>query len=202
MDNRSLSSPTTPETPLTNSLRIATSTVNDLTTAIANFSRIPSPEPSAALGCCCKQEECDNAKSWLALKSRLESRLILSAGACLHPLCPSRRLTCFPAQRLGKLYCKDMRRMFVNTRHVFRMVILFHHDAYSAANRAAPSTGGHALRYKRTLMMMMMTPKPTILEERKRGTQNSRICTRTTTTFVRCGTSRRSICFSILHPNV
>ncbi|RDB19916.1 hypothetical protein Hypma_012965 [Hypsizygus marmoreus] len=73
------SRPTTPESPLTNSFYHANSTVDDLTAALANFSRVPSPEPPTILTCCCGNEDCENAKAWMELKSRLESRLILSA---------------------------------------------------------------------------------------------------------------------------
>ncbi|KAF8806118.1 hypothetical protein BYT27DRAFT_7168420 [Phlegmacium glaucopus] len=71
--------PVTPESPLTNSLYHATSTIDDLTAALANFSRVPSPEPPTTVACCCGKAICENLKSWLALKSRLGSRLILSA---------------------------------------------------------------------------------------------------------------------------
>ena len=69
-----------PESPSTNSLYHATSTMDDITTALANFSRVPSPEPLSAVTCCCGKENCENLKSWLAIKSRLGSRLTLSAG--------------------------------------------------------------------------------------------------------------------------
>ncbi|TFK62721.1 hypothetical protein BDN72DRAFT_848377 [Pluteus cervinus] len=78
-DLDALTSPTTPHTPLTSSLHIATSNVDDLTAAITNFSRVPSPEPTGTLACCCGKVDCENLLSWLHLKSRLESRLILSA---------------------------------------------------------------------------------------------------------------------------
>ncbi|KAF8806110.1 hypothetical protein BYT27DRAFT_7257530 [Phlegmacium glaucopus] len=71
--------PVTPESPLTNSLYHATSTIDDLTAALANFSRVPSPEPPTTVPCCCGKATCENLKSWLALKSRLGSRLVLSA---------------------------------------------------------------------------------------------------------------------------
>ena len=67
-----------PDTP--ESLYHVTSTIDDITMALANFSRVPSPEPPSAVVCCCRKENCENLKSWLALKSRLGSRLILSAG--------------------------------------------------------------------------------------------------------------------------
>jgi len=77
--------PTTPESPLTSSLYHATTTIDDLTTALANFSRVHSPELLSSLTCCCGKEECENLKSWLELKSRLDSRLVLSAGTSLIP---------------------------------------------------------------------------------------------------------------------
>ncbi|KAL0576958.1 hypothetical protein V5O48_005029 [Marasmius crinis-equi] len=70
-----------PDSPLTmtSSLEHATSTIDDLTLALANFSRLPSPDPLESLTCCCKREGCENLQAWHALKSRLESRLTLSA---------------------------------------------------------------------------------------------------------------------------
>ncbi|KII94595.1 hypothetical protein PLICRDRAFT_47624 [Plicaturopsis crispa FD-325 SS-3] len=71
---------TTPESPgLTSSLYHATSTIDDLTLALTNFSRVPSPEPSPSLTCCCGREDCENTRNWLSFKGKLESRLILSA---------------------------------------------------------------------------------------------------------------------------
>ncbi|KAF9025859.1 hypothetical protein BDZ89DRAFT_1102188 [Hymenopellis radicata] len=63
--SHSSSRPITPDSPLT--------------TALANFSRVPSPEPPSLLTCCCDRENCENMTAWLDMKSRLESRLILSA---------------------------------------------------------------------------------------------------------------------------
>ncbi|PPQ95877.1 hypothetical protein CVT26_015569 [Gymnopilus dilepis] len=79
MSTQDSSRPPTPESPLANSLYHATSTIDELTAALANFSRVPSPEPVSALTCCCGKEDCENLKSWLDLKSRLDSRLVLSA---------------------------------------------------------------------------------------------------------------------------
>lgn len=72
--------PDTPQSPSTNSLYDATTTIDDITAALAKFSRVPSPEPPSAVVCCCPKENCENLKSWLTSKSRLESRLVLSAG--------------------------------------------------------------------------------------------------------------------------
>ncbi|KAJ3501719.1 hypothetical protein NLJ89_g9213 [Agrocybe chaxingu] len=79
MNDQDSSRPTTPESPLDSSLYHATSTIDDLTAALADFSRVPSPEPVSALSCCCGREDCENFKAWLELKSRLGSRLVLSA---------------------------------------------------------------------------------------------------------------------------
>ncbi|KAK0461600.1 uncharacterized protein EV420DRAFT_1526159 [Desarmillaria tabescens] len=78
MPDSSLSRPLTPESPLASSLNHATSTIDDLTVALANFSRVPSPEPSL-MSCCCGRDDCENANAWFSMKSKLESRLILSA---------------------------------------------------------------------------------------------------------------------------
>lgn len=72
--------PETPGSPRPNSLYNVMTTIDDLTLALANFSRVPSPEPPTVLECCCGKEDCANLAGWLDLKSRLESRLILSAG--------------------------------------------------------------------------------------------------------------------------
>ena len=66
--------------PRPNSLYNATTTIDDLTLALDNFSRVPSPELPAVLECCCGKEDCANLTRWLESKSRLENRLVLSAG--------------------------------------------------------------------------------------------------------------------------
>ncbi|KAJ7461929.1 hypothetical protein FB451DRAFT_475703 [Mycena latifolia] len=73
--------PRTPDSPLTNrdSLYDATTTIDDLTQALENVSRVPSPEPPALFFCCCGRDDCENVQAWLATKARLESRLTLSA---------------------------------------------------------------------------------------------------------------------------
>ncbi|KAF8645505.1 hypothetical protein AX16_007790 [Volvariella volvacea WC 439] len=70
--------PLSPETPLTQSLHIATSTMDELTLALTNFSHADPPS-AFSITCCCNKEDCPNLTAWLAVKSRLESRLILSA---------------------------------------------------------------------------------------------------------------------------
>ncbi|KAG6877668.1 hypothetical protein C0993_005167 [Termitomyces sp. T159_Od127] len=64
---------------MNNGLQNAGSTIDGLTLALANFSRVPSPEPDRILTCCCGREDCEKAKAWSELKAQLESRLILSA---------------------------------------------------------------------------------------------------------------------------
>jgi len=86
------SRPPTPLSPLASSLYHATSTIDDLTAALADFSRVPSPEPVFALTCCCGRDDCENLKAWLDRKSRLGSRLVLSAGEALHPTLGSVRV--------------------------------------------------------------------------------------------------------------
>ncbi|KAK7062348.1 hypothetical protein R3P38DRAFT_3384266 [Favolaschia claudopus] len=73
--------PPTPDSPLTNrdSLYDATTTIDDLTLALENVSRVPSPEPTAAFFCCCGRDDCENVQAWMAVKARLETRLTLSA---------------------------------------------------------------------------------------------------------------------------
>lgn len=78
-----LSRPLTPESSLTNSLYRATNTIDDLTLALSNFSRVTSPDPPAILTCCCGFEECENLQAWHEHKSQLDSRLTLSAGEYL-----------------------------------------------------------------------------------------------------------------------
>lgn len=69
-----------PASPMAGSLYKATTTIDDLTVALSNYSRIPSPEPSDIVPCCCGAEYCDCSRGWHAFKQKLESRLILSAG--------------------------------------------------------------------------------------------------------------------------
>lgn len=69
--------PESPDSP--SSLRKATSTIDDLTAALSNFNRVPSPEPPDATICCCGREDCESSRAWSALKNKLENRLILSA---------------------------------------------------------------------------------------------------------------------------
>ncbi|KZT06528.1 uncharacterized protein LAESUDRAFT_181974 [Laetiporus sulphureus 93-53] len=73
------SRPPTPDSPMANSLRRATSTIDDLTLALANFSRVASPDlPNTAL-CCCGKEDCETSIAWAQWKAQMESKLVLSA---------------------------------------------------------------------------------------------------------------------------
>lgn len=77
----SLQRPLTPDSPMSNSLQRITHNIDDLTLALANFSRGTSPEPPDLATCCCGKEDCETSKTWLAWKSKMESRLVLSAGS-------------------------------------------------------------------------------------------------------------------------
>ncbi|KAI6135098.1 hypothetical protein EV401DRAFT_2250204 [Pisolithus croceorrhizus] len=70
---------TTPDSVIANTPHHSTSTADDLTLALNNLSDVSSPEPLQSVLCCCGQEECEATKNWLALKGKLEGRLILSA---------------------------------------------------------------------------------------------------------------------------
>ncbi|KAI0797165.1 hypothetical protein C8Q75DRAFT_710843 [Abortiporus biennis] len=71
------SRPSTPDSP--SSLRDATATIDDLTLALADFSRAHSPEPPNITICCCGKDDCTTSIAWSAYKAKLESRLVLSA---------------------------------------------------------------------------------------------------------------------------
>lgn len=53
-------------------------TFDDLTLALANFSRAQTPDAPA--GCCCMRENCESMRTWADVRAKLESRLVLSAG--------------------------------------------------------------------------------------------------------------------------
>ena len=114
------------DSPLASSLDHATSTIDDLTLALTNFSRVPSPELQRQICCCCGSEECDATKAWLALKSKLESRLVLSAGESEYrgrvPVCQ------FPSQRSGLRYCSAMRHMYADMRFVSLACFMLPHS--------------------------------------------------------------------------
>ncbi|EED81094.1 predicted protein [Postia placenta Mad-698-R] len=74
----------TPDSPMSSSLRRATDTIDDLTLALSNFSRMSSPELADVATCCCGKDDCETTKAWQAWKSKMESRLILSAESANH----------------------------------------------------------------------------------------------------------------------
>lgn len=65
--------------PLTRSLDLSSSTIDELTNALSNVASSQEPE-NAVVRCCCGKEDCQNTAEWLEVKSHLEKRLILSAG--------------------------------------------------------------------------------------------------------------------------
>ncbi|KAL0949202.1 hypothetical protein HGRIS_009280 [Hohenbuehelia grisea] len=71
--------PASPESPTASTSGHAPSTIDELTVALANYSRLPEPAPEYQPNCCCGKEDCANTKSWIDFKSQLENRLILSA---------------------------------------------------------------------------------------------------------------------------
>jgi hypothetical protein len=78
------SEPIPPESPLLMSRSFDLgngNTTDDLTIALASFSRGQTPEPPTLLTCCCGRDECEHTQAWLAVKHKLEERLTLCAGA-------------------------------------------------------------------------------------------------------------------------
>ena len=97
------SRPLTPDSQLANSLHRATSTIDELTQTLSTVSRLSSPEPDGgACTCCCGREECENSRAWAALKAKLESRLVLSAGAYNGLLAAIARITYGATVLLGR----------------------------------------------------------------------------------------------------
>ncbi|KAM5534429.1 hypothetical protein V8D89_011896 [Ganoderma adspersum] len=73
------SRPLTPDSQLTSSLHRATTTIDELTRTLTSVSRFSSPEPDNVTTCCCGREDCEASRAWAEIKSKLESRLVLSA---------------------------------------------------------------------------------------------------------------------------
>ena len=68
--------------PLSRSFIDASSAIDDLTRSLVDYSRVSTPEPPSHLPRCqCDTEDSEYTKAWLAVKAKLESRLVLSAGA-------------------------------------------------------------------------------------------------------------------------
>lgn len=77
-----MSQRSTPATasPLSRSFLDANTAIDDLTRSLADYSRVSTPEPPSHLpGCECNAEDSEYTKAWLAVKAKLESRLVLSA---------------------------------------------------------------------------------------------------------------------------
>ncbi|KAG2013038.1 hypothetical protein CC2G_009975 [Coprinopsis cinerea AmutBmut pab1-1] len=73
-------SPESPTSPMTRSFDLSSSTIDELTSVLTDLNRAPSPAPSEhPPRCCCGQDDCENTVSWLDLRTKLETRLILSA---------------------------------------------------------------------------------------------------------------------------
>ena len=62
-------------------LQRATATIDEITKALAEFSRSTTPEPLGAPFCsCCDKDSCETSASWARDRSKIEKRLVLSAG--------------------------------------------------------------------------------------------------------------------------
>ncbi|KAH9071636.1 hypothetical protein EDB83DRAFT_261870 [Lactarius deliciosus] len=71
-----------PSSPSSRSFLDASSAIDDLTHSLTDYSRVSTPEPpSHASGCNCNTDVGEYTKAWMAVKTKLENRLVLSAGA-------------------------------------------------------------------------------------------------------------------------
>jgi hypothetical protein len=62
-------------------LQKATATIDEITKALAEFSRSTTPEPLGAPVCsCCDNDSCETSTLWALDRSKIEKRLVLSAG--------------------------------------------------------------------------------------------------------------------------
>ncbi|KAH9048949.1 hypothetical protein EDB84DRAFT_1261589 [Lactarius hengduanensis] len=69
-----------PSSPSSRSFLDASSAVDDLTHSLTDYSRVSTPEPpSHASGCNCNIDDSEYTKAWMAVKTKLENRLVLSA---------------------------------------------------------------------------------------------------------------------------
>ncbi|KAH9030142.1 hypothetical protein EDB85DRAFT_2290610 [Lactarius pseudohatsudake] len=69
-----------PSSPSSRSFLDASSAVDDLTHSLTDYSRVSTPEPpSHASGCNCNTDDSEYTKAWMAVKTKLENRLVLSA---------------------------------------------------------------------------------------------------------------------------
>ncbi|KAI9447748.1 hypothetical protein H4582DRAFT_1803065 [Lactarius indigo] len=69
-----------PSSPSSRSFLDASSAIDDLTHSLTDYSRVSTPEPpSHASGCNCNTDDSEYTKAWMAVKTKLENRLVLSA---------------------------------------------------------------------------------------------------------------------------
>jgi hypothetical protein len=69
-----------PSSPSSRSYLDASSAIDDLTRSLTDYSRVSTPEPPPhASGCNCNTDDSEYTKAWMAVKTKLESRLVLSA---------------------------------------------------------------------------------------------------------------------------
>lgn len=62
-------------------LQRASATIDELTRALANFSRATTPDLEVIPSCsCCERDECETVAAWLRDRANVERRLVLSAG--------------------------------------------------------------------------------------------------------------------------
>ena len=70
--------------PLSRSFVDASTAIDDLTRSLVDYSRVSTPEPPSHPA----TEDSEYTRAWLAVKAKLESRLVLSAGASSDPRPP------------------------------------------------------------------------------------------------------------------
>lgn len=69
-----------PSSPSSRSFLDASSAIDDITHSLTDYSRVSTPEPpSHASGCNCNTDDSEYTKAWMAVKTKLENRLVLSA---------------------------------------------------------------------------------------------------------------------------
>ena len=119
MPESSLAGPSTPppDSPSRNSLYVATANVEDLARSLHGFSRASTPEPVDGV-------DPEYTRAWLAVKSKLESRLVLSAGAQYSWYYPALKPDGSLEQRLGRHCYNGMKRMYAKCRSVYPISLL------------------------------------------------------------------------------
>lgn len=73
-------SPDSPLSPMGRNFDLSSSTIDELTSVLNDLNRAPASLDTHGLTCCCGKDACQNTLAWLDIKSKLETRLILSAG--------------------------------------------------------------------------------------------------------------------------